>query len=85
MAIFPTAKQNRLRRPGSARAASARRRLVDVPVQRPGSTSPTARERSTYAKLADKALAGAKQLPHRSPHTAELSFPLKGTAFGKSK
>ena len=36
-------------------------------------------------KLADKAVAGAKKLPHLNPQTAELSFPLKGTAFGAGK
>jgi hypothetical protein len=36
-------------------------------------------------KLADKAVAGAKKLPHLNPQTAEFSIPLKGTAFGMSK
>lgn len=35
--------------------------------------------------LSDNVVAGAKKFGHLNPQTQEISFPFKGTAFGKSK
>jgi len=36
-------------------------------------------------ELSDNVVAGAKNFDHLNPQTQEISFPFKGTAFGKSK